>query len=153
MWYKKLPQNYNFVCMTSFENGMCHYLGSRIYTSNLIFVAAIFLATRASHEWSQKTSTEFPACFLPRFLPALRLVEGNGRRRNASGILICTLCTLISIVGFSLVSQRSSNERRFQITFCTRSRPAVYLPQFFIDQLSFRRKKDLIGQCFRKYIL
>jgi len=86
MWYKKLPQNYNFVCMTSFENGMCHYLGSRIYTSNLIFVAAIFLATRASHERSQKTSTEFPACFLPRFLSVAiggRQWQAEERFRNS----------------------------------------------------------------------
>jgi len=58
-----------------------------------------------------------------RVSSALRLVEGNGRRRNASGILICTLCTLISIVGFSLVSQRSSNER-------------TEIPDYFLHQVA-----------------
>lgn len=46
---------------------------------------------------------------------------------------------------FSFVSRRSStNERRFQITFCIKPRPAVYLPGFFVERLSFRYKEKKI---------
>lgn len=39
------------------------------------------------------------------------------------------------------------DERRFQITFCIKPRPAVYLPRFFVERLSFyyKEKKDLVG--------
>lgn len=138
-----LMRNLGIVCMRLHKNDVCVIIyNHESITSSPIFATAIFLATRGSYE-RKKHRLSFRYVFWRVSLA--RLVEGDGGRRNASGILICAFCTLISIVGFSLVSRRSStNERRFQITFCTKPRPAVYLPRFFVNRSSFHIKKKRI---------
>lgn len=123
--------------------------------SNPIFAAVIFLATRASHERSQKAPTEFPACFLARFLSVAiggRQWRAEERFRNSY-----------------MHSLHPHIHRRFfarQSTIFERTE----IPDYFLHQVAsgclpssvFRRsvefllwrKKDLIGQCFSKiYII
>lgn len=155
-------RNYNFTCTRTRMTCVPSYgimnmsLPIRyIFIYPIYIVAAIFLTTRGSHERPQKAPTEFPACFLARFLS---IAIGGRRWRAEERFRNSYMHSLHPHIHRRFFARQSTifDERRFQITFCTEPRPAVYLPRFFIDRLSFHyeEKKRFSRTMFSKiYIL
>lgn len=114
----------------------CRYLEN--HESTVSGSMSVTVNFRGCHETEKNCGRVFWRVFLVFSGSA----KSDGGRRNASGILICTLCILISVDVFSFIETIFDGARwtdgDFRLLFTlTRVRLFTFSIGFFVDRLSF----------------